>query len=213
MSGNGNDGTVYGATLGRDRHGSANRAYSFDGVNDYVDVGTLGDFASKIGVSTISFWIRTADSADDVKALMGLIDDTTGNSHDPVFKIELNRKMPLNGLSPSRGDTLFYVRDDGGKGFGTFTSQDIYENTWRHWGPKLMQVIRLPYSTLGSKPFENAGWIFGIPQFFSTAVGLISFGRKQSWNDQFLQFNRPRRGPHLGGPCPQESKHAGSRPH
>ena len=109
MSGNGNDGTVYGATLGTDRYGSANRAYSFDGVNDYVDVGTLGDFASKIGVSTISFWIRTSDSADDVKALMGLIDDTTANSHDPVFKIELNRKMPLNGLSSSRDDTLLYV--------------------------------------------------------------------------------------------------------
>ena len=44
MSGNGNDGTVYGATLGTDRYGSANRAYSFDGVNDYVDVGTLGRF-------------------------------------------------------------------------------------------------------------------------------------------------------------------------
>ena len=131
MSGNGNDGTVYGATLGTDRYGSANRAYSFDGVNDYVDVGTLGDFASKMGVSTISFWIRTADSADDVKALMGLIDDTTANSHDPVFKIELNRKMPLNGLSSSRDDTLFYVRDDGGKVFGTYTSQDIYDNRWR----------------------------------------------------------------------------------
>ena len=35
-SGNGNDGTVNGATLTTDRHGEANRAYSFDGVNDYI---------------------------------------------------------------------------------------------------------------------------------------------------------------------------------
>ena len=38
MSGNGNHGTVNGATLGTDRHGQANRAYSFDGVDDYIEV-------------------------------------------------------------------------------------------------------------------------------------------------------------------------------
>ena len=35
MSGNGNHGTVNGATLGTDRHGVAGKAYSFDGVDDY----------------------------------------------------------------------------------------------------------------------------------------------------------------------------------
>ena len=35
-SGNGNDGTVNGATLTTDRHGQANEAYSFDGVDDYI---------------------------------------------------------------------------------------------------------------------------------------------------------------------------------
>ena len=35
MSGNGNDGTVNGATSGADRHGVAGKAYSFDG-NDYL---------------------------------------------------------------------------------------------------------------------------------------------------------------------------------
>lgn len=35
-SGNGNNGTVNGAILTTDRFGSANKAYSFDGVNDYI---------------------------------------------------------------------------------------------------------------------------------------------------------------------------------
>ncbi|MDA7823880.1 hypothetical protein N9A58_09860, partial [Opitutales bacterium] len=39
MSGNGNHGTVYGATLGTDRHGAADKAYSFDGVDDYINLG------------------------------------------------------------------------------------------------------------------------------------------------------------------------------
>ena len=36
MSGNGNHGTVNGATLGTDRHGVAGKAYDFDGVNDWI---------------------------------------------------------------------------------------------------------------------------------------------------------------------------------
>lgn len=43
-SGNGHDGTVYGATLTADRHGHANSAYSFDGVDDYIGVPYHSDF-------------------------------------------------------------------------------------------------------------------------------------------------------------------------
>ncbi len=38
MSGNGNHGTVNGATLDTDRHGMTGQAYSFDGVNDFIEV-------------------------------------------------------------------------------------------------------------------------------------------------------------------------------
>ncbi len=37
-SGNGNNGKVNGATLTDDRFGNVNKAYSFDGVNDYIEV-------------------------------------------------------------------------------------------------------------------------------------------------------------------------------
>jgi len=37
-SGNGNDGVVNGATLTQDRNGEANKAYSFDGMDDKIDV-------------------------------------------------------------------------------------------------------------------------------------------------------------------------------
>lgn len=36
-SGNGNNGTIYGATPISDRFGSANRAFSFDGIDDHID--------------------------------------------------------------------------------------------------------------------------------------------------------------------------------
>ena len=45
-------GTVNGATLGTDRHGVAGMAYSFDGVDDYINVVlALSDF-------TLSSWVR-----------------------------------------------------------------------------------------------------------------------------------------------------------
>ena len=44
MSGNGNHGTVNGATLGYDRHGEVGKAYSFDRVDDYIDMGDETEF-------------------------------------------------------------------------------------------------------------------------------------------------------------------------
>ena len=61
MSGNGNDGTVYGATLGEDRNGEVGKAYEFDGLNDYISLSsfTLSDF-------TLSNWILNNNSEDGI---------------------------------------------------------------------------------------------------------------------------------------------------
>ena len=58
MSGNGNHGTVYGATLGTDRHGVAKRAYSFDGVDDRIEL-DRGDVIGSGLDLTISVWINS----------------------------------------------------------------------------------------------------------------------------------------------------------
>ena len=49
-SGNGNNGTVNGATLTSDRFGVANKAYSFDGIDDWIEI------PSSVTNYTISFW-------------------------------------------------------------------------------------------------------------------------------------------------------------
>ena len=56
MSGNGNHGTVNGATLGTDRHGVAGKAYSFDGVDDLMDpnIITVDEFSVNLWVNSIS---------------------------------------------------------------------------------------------------------------------------------------------------------------
>ena len=55
-SGNGNNGTVNGATLTTDRFGNANSAYSFDGVNDFIDAGSFYNFGT--ANFTVSCWFK-----------------------------------------------------------------------------------------------------------------------------------------------------------
>lgn len=54
-SGNGNNGTVNGATLTVDRFGVANKAYSFDGINDYIQSSNISSLNSS--TNSLSFWI------------------------------------------------------------------------------------------------------------------------------------------------------------
>jgi parallel beta-helix repeat protein len=57
-SGNGHDGTVTGATLTTDRKNTANSAYLFDGVNDYIELGTWFNYQT----FTISMWVKPGSS-------------------------------------------------------------------------------------------------------------------------------------------------------
>jgi hypothetical protein len=56
-SGNGNNGTVNGATLTTDRFGVANKAYNFDGVNDFID---LQNLTSNLNFS-VSLWFNASE--------------------------------------------------------------------------------------------------------------------------------------------------------
>lgn len=51
---NGFDATVYGPVLGTDRHGNANSAYDFDGVNDYIELPSDFDLEFK----TFVLWLN-----------------------------------------------------------------------------------------------------------------------------------------------------------
>jgi hypothetical protein len=55
-SGNGNNGVVNGATLITDRFGVANKAYSFNGVSNYIDVNDVSSLRLNNTDYTISFW-------------------------------------------------------------------------------------------------------------------------------------------------------------
>lgn len=59
-SGNGYNGTVYGATLTTNRFGAANSAYYFDGTGTtYIDIGNVAAFNFGFGDFTLSAWVIT----------------------------------------------------------------------------------------------------------------------------------------------------------
>ncbi len=61
VSGNGNNGVVNGATLTTDRFGNPNSAYSFDGLNDYINSTTTFSPQSE---GTVSLWFNHAPNPD-----------------------------------------------------------------------------------------------------------------------------------------------------
>jgi uncharacterized protein (TIGR02145 family) len=72
-SGNGNHGTVNGASLTTDRFGSSGKAYSFDGLNDYISTTDLDLFDS----FTISVWVFPIGT---LGALVDKSEDNISNS-------------------------------------------------------------------------------------------------------------------------------------
>jgi hypothetical protein len=56
-SGNGHNGTVYGATLTTDRTGNINSCYEFDGNSNFIDISSLLNY--KYNPITISCWVNT----------------------------------------------------------------------------------------------------------------------------------------------------------
>ena len=58
ISGNGNNGIVYGATLTTDRNGNPNSAYQFNGVDSYIDFGTSDLGLTGSSEMTFCAWIK-----------------------------------------------------------------------------------------------------------------------------------------------------------
>ena len=66
-SGNGNDGTVNGATLTTDRFGNADGAYSFNGTSDYIQAPHNNALNFGTGDFTVSGWVNYSSKTGQQK--------------------------------------------------------------------------------------------------------------------------------------------------
>ena len=102
-SGNRNNATPIGMAYTSLSGSDGNGGIIFDGVNDYLNIGTLGDFGSKLGSDfTIGFDIKTT-SISGAKAVLATFNSDAGNSNNAI-QIESGEASPQGGLS-------FLIRD------------------------------------------------------------------------------------------------------
>lgn len=91
-SGNGNNGTVYGATLNNDRFGNANKAYSFDGINDYISVLSSTSLNFGAGNSfTISFYYSPGTVVSRASGYNGVIGKAWATGINPPRGWQIGR--------------------------------------------------------------------------------------------------------------------------
>jgi uncharacterized protein (TIGR02145 family) len=114
-SGNGNDGTVYGATSTIDRFGNQNNAYLFDGENDYIEIQHSESFNTINKEISISVWAKF---------------ETDGPYYYPYHIIE---KYPNWAIGQRKRDITwgFVTEEDSIKDYGMWTTINDYEK-WIH---------------------------------------------------------------------------------
>ncbi|HEY4798059.1 MAG TPA: LamG domain-containing protein, partial [Bacteroidia bacterium] len=85
-SGNGNNGTVNGATLTTDRFGNANGAYNFNGVNSFIQISSPNLIPAGNSPRAISAWINCAGATTGDKYQSIVSYGTASNSNAFFFE-------------------------------------------------------------------------------------------------------------------------------
>ena len=163
-SGNGNDGTVNGATLTTDRFGNLNTAYNFNGVdnNIVVDYQYGNQYESEY---TVAMWVH-ADSEQELYAKLLCFPQQSDSWEDPYHNLAINYYNPESGIQQF---DIGYFNDIGFSG-NVFTNE-VYPDKWQNLvftfdngemrlyvDSELMKVGSLPETQLF---FPNHGFSIG----------------------------------------------------
>jgi hypothetical protein len=141
LSGNGNNGTVNGATLTTDRFGVANQAYSFDGVNDYINIGNNNIF--NLNTMTISLWYNE-NSLPLPGSAHTMLSKSTSNNGEIGYRLEI----ASDGLE-------YYVQSQLGiiqPGTGFITISNVIPNNW-----SLINIVKSAGTVNVYKNGQNLG--------------------------------------------------------
>ena len=127
-SGDGNNGTVNGATLTTDRFGVANQAYSFDGVNDIIQLGDLNYINAGVpGEFSISIWLNINQFNTELGGSQCmLIGDEISQNNGTLLQVSTNYGFGSYtagssgwycGCFPNLNNWIYYtvVQDQGGQ--------------------------------------------------------------------------------------------------
>ncbi|RKU28567.1 hypothetical protein C6499_09845 [Candidatus Poribacteria bacterium] len=109
--------------------GQVGEALEFDGVNDFVNLTTLGDFGRSIGTSSFEAWIKTTNKRN----WMTLIN--THGAECPNWGIELNGSNDEFGIQIMDRTLHHYIGIGGQNSCGISRGTeavDIFDGEWHH---------------------------------------------------------------------------------
>ena len=122
-SGNVNNGVVHGATLTTDRFGNQNRAYNFDGVDDYLQIGNAASLNFGTSDFTLSCWINTNISPSPAVAL---IDKRTSSGGGFVLYYNDNNNTAYGKVGIQLGNGSAYTN------FNSQNTELLQSSKWYH---------------------------------------------------------------------------------
>ncbi len=122
-SGNGFHGTVNGASLATDRFGNPNQAYSFDGINDYIQINDNPLFSSHSGGQfRMSAWVNVISFNTDAHHQTRQPIISKGNAND--------WEWAMYSLDDATVESSFW--DSAGNGHSEITGGSLTLNNWHH---------------------------------------------------------------------------------
>jgi hypothetical protein len=168
-SGNGNNGTVNGATLTTDRYGNGNKSYLFDGISNRIafNLNSINNLFPASTESSSSIWIKTTDLNGPLISMQG------------INGIEYNVHIgTLADVVQNPGHYGILVRDNCcGTGNNSFASNCV-DNSWH-----MLTIVRLSDGTLKFYKDAILEFISGSGQ--NGALGFdptyMTFGADYSW--------------------------------
>jgi len=192
-----NNGTVYGATLTKDRFGNSNSAYAFDGNGDYIDVGSHSSLHPTS--ITMNFWFRYLDTTKtmsmlvnsnslngewgtgiNLQAIQGLQTGVGAGSQDHSIG-----HMSYERWADNRWHMVTVIFDKQTQVLAVYVDRCLSGyNNWKH------PVYGGFTSTDSLKYYPNEHWIMGASsQYFSS--GTVSPNWYKGDLDDVRIYNRP----------------------
>jgi hypothetical protein len=166
VSGNGNNGNVNDASLTIDRYGNANKAYDFDGINDFIEIASLN-----VTNLSISAWVNVDTFSTNSSGGFGGIVSTLFGPFYTGYELRIDE----TGFST-------FVMGGNGSWYHNTDNNSIQLNAWYHlvatWdgttsklyiNDTLIQSISVPFFTnngsalmIGTRGnYTNGGWLNG----------------------------------------------------
>jgi hypothetical protein len=173
QSGNGNNGTVNGATLTTDRFGNANAAYDFDGVSDFIEVNyaQAPNFSNGITMQT---WVRVDGTNTNYPCATENGDfcyqfflSSASSFSDGHYRLSLNQAA-MNLVSR--------VGNNGGVGVGASSSDEVVISSpeWIHFVATYDNAIMSLYIN-GLQQSQTIGSVQ-----FAQSLATVMFGKSMN---------------------------------